>query len=283
MSKYHSDNNLFVTKVTLLVSNINESLDFYQKSLGLKLKKQEGNVYSLGTSERELVDLVYDSKAIKRGRTTGLYHFAILLPNRKYLGQLINHFIKIEQKIVGGSDHGVSEALYLKDPDGNGIEIYADRDDSLWQYENNEIIMYTEGMDYESIIKDAYQDEWQGLPNGTVMGHLHLHVADLDVASNFFIDVIGFNQMLFYGESALFLSSDGYHHHIGLNTWNGTDIFNRPMNMVGLVAYELNIPKKNEEDFFKRLRDNKIEMLLDNSKHYIKDINDVRVYFKVIK
>ncbi|VEU79725.1 VOC family protein [Haploplasma axanthum] len=279
MSKYHTADNLYVDNVTLMVKDIDKSLKFYTESLGLTLLNNKSNIYELGTKKRVLVILIHNENALPKERTTGLYHFALLLPDRRFLGQLINHFIVINQKIVGGSDHDVSEALYLSDPDGNGIEIYADRLDTLWKYENDEIVMSTEAMDYEDLIKHAYNAKWTEMPEDTVMGHVHFHVTSLINAGNFFIDTLGFNQMLYYGTSALFLSNKGYHHHVGLNTWNGVTAKNRADNMVGLVGYHLNVPKDEEEALLERISFSKREILNDENGRYIVDVNKVKIYF----
>lgn len=277
-NKFFTNDTIRVESVTLKIKDIKTSLDFYVEKLGFKLISSNNNVYNLGVDNNILVTLVEDTKATAKAPTSGLYHFAILLPNRKYLGQLINHFIKISLPIIGGSDHGVSEALYLNDPDGNGIEIYADREDATWEYDNNEVIMVSDPLDYQSLIQASYQKLWEGLPTGTIIGHVHYHVATLSEAANFFIDVIGFNQTLLYGGSALFLSSDNYHHHLGLNTWAGTSVLSRPSEMVGLVSYKLNTGNKLEE-LIRRINEHNITILYDENGTYVFDVNNCKVYF----
>lgn len=279
MSKFHNEETMYVDSITLLVKDIDKLLSFYTQNIGFELIEQKGDTYRLGVGNKILLNLVSNPEAELKGKITGLYHFAILLPNRKYLGQLINYYIKTNQRIVGGSDHAVSEALYLSDPEGNGIEIYADRDETKWEYQNDEVVMVTEAMDYEGLINDAYEEEWQGLPLGTVLGHVHFHVANLLKASNFFIDTLGFNQTLFYGGSAIFVSDQGYHHHIGLNTWNGVGAKNRTENMTGLMSYHLQVPSKAKKQFTEQLKDQGIVIYSDNNQNYIIDVNGVKVYF----
>lgn len=277
-NKFFTDNTIRVESVTLKIKDMKRSLDFYVDKLGFKLISNKDNVYNLGVDNNILVTLVEDTNATPKAPTSGLYHFALLLPNRKYLGQLINHFIRINLPIIGGSDHGVSEALYLNDPDGNGIEIYSDREDTSWEYDNGEVIMGSEQLDYQSLIQVSYQKLWEGLPSETIMGHVHYHVATLSEAANFFIDVIGFNQMLLYGGSALFLSSDNYHHHLGLNTWAGTNVLNRPNEMVGLISYKLKTGNKLEE-LIRRINEHNITILNDELGTYVFDVNNCKVYF----
>lgn len=277
MLEFHNNKILHVENVTLIVKDIQRSIKFYQESLGMVLHENNEGYYELGTQEKVLVRLKEDVNAKAKERTTGLYHFAILLPNRKFLGQIINHFIKIKQKIVGGSDHGVSEALYLNDPDGNGIEIYADRKKEAWPTKNNEIIMYTEEMDYNDLILNAEEAEYDEIPKNTVIGHVHFHVRDLLEATNFFIDILGFNQMLFYGDSANFLSDGMYHHHVGINTWNG-NVKDRDNNMVGLESYQLNIPLNKRKEVIDRIIENNILINEIDNKKYILDINNVKVF-----
>lgn len=280
MNNFHTKNHLFIDEITLMVKDITKSLVFYKEVLGFTLLEKKGNEYTIGTTKMPLVKLIHNEESILRERTNGLYHFALLLPNRQYLGQLVNHFIKINQKIVGGSDHGVSEALYLADPDGNGIEIYTDRESYQWEYNNDdEVIMFTEMMDYESVIRDAYKEPWQALPEETVMGHLHFHVNNIDSGREFFIETLGFEKTLNYGGSAVFMSNQKYHHHVGMNIWNGIDAINRPYDMVGLISYHLNVPENMEEALLERINERNIKINNDENGRFIYDLNDVKVYF----
>lgn len=278
MRKFFNKDTIRVDYLTLKIKDIKTSLDFYLNKLGLTLIKEEAKKYYLGVGNNVLIILVEDKNAKAKERTTGLYHFALLLPNRKYLGQLINHFIKVEQPIVGGSDHGVSEALYLNDPDGNGIEIYADNNSDEWEFIGDEVVMLSDPLDYRSLIQDAYQKVWTEMPSETIIGHVHYHVATIAEASHFFIDVIGLNEMLMYGDTAMFLSSDEYHHHLGINTWAGQNVLNRPDEMIGLVSYHLNTGN-NRENLILRINEHHIEIKEDNIGTFIYDVNNVKVYF----
>lgn len=280
MNNFHTNDHLYIDQITLIVKNAAVSIKFYEEALGFNLKNQKDNVYTLGTSKRDLIKLIENVDALPKERTTGLYHFALLLPNRQYLGQLTNHFLKTNQKLIGGSDHGVSEALYLSDPDGNGIEIYTDRESFLWEYNREgEVIMFTEMMDYEGVMSNAYKEPWTKLPEDTVMGHVHFHVNNLDLGKTYFIDILGFQQTLNYGGSAIFISDQKYHHHVGFNIWNGIEAESRPFDMVGLQSFHLNVPSDQINDLLKRLDDRKIKVREDENGRFIYDLNDVRVYF----
>lgn len=285
MKKYHSKGVSKVTSVELMVKDINVSLNFYQNVLGMKLLEQNNKTYHLGTEDsKPLIKLVENKFAQPKIRSTGLYHFALLMPERKHLGQLINHFIAIKQYITGGSDHGVSEALYLNDPDGNGIEIYTDKPDNVWKIlENNQIKMETLPLDYEDLVANAYSnyDEYANpfaMPKGTIMGHVHYHVSNLQQAKEFFVGVLGFQTTLDFNNTALFLSDKRYHHHIGLNVWNGENAKNNPDDVVGLKSYDLSVRKDNFYKIISNLTDKNISILeqSENSAKF-KDVNNVTV------
>jgi catechol 2,3-dioxygenase len=160
------------------------------------------------------------SAPLRANSRLGLYHFAILLPDRAALGRFLAHLARIGVRL-GASDHLVSEALYLRDPDGLGIEVYADRPRSTWRWTNGELAMATEPLDSASVIAAGGGEPWTGMPGGTVMGHLHLHVGDIDTASRFYHAALGLDPTVWSYPGALFLSAGGYHHHLGVNTWAG--------------------------------------------------------------
>ena len=277
--KYHNENILHINEITILVKDIEVMLNYYTKVLGFELIKESNNIYELGVNNKTLVKFIHNPDASLKGRITGLYHFALLLPDEKYLGQIIKHYLETNEKIVGGSDHGVSQALYLKDPENNGIEIYVDRPDTLWEYDNNGVIMISEQLDYGTLIRNAFDEPFITLPKDTIIGHVHFHVNDLLKAESFFIDTLGFTQSSYFVETASFLSDQKYHHHVAVNTWNGVGINNRSENMTGLVSYQINIPKLKLKSFTNHLIDNKYEILNDDNGNYIYDINNVKVYF----
>ncbi|MBB2479638.1 VOC family protein [Bacillus sp. APMAM] len=241
---FHREPNTFVEQVNLKVQNIERSLAFYKDIIGFKVLDQTATTAKLSADGKTvLISLEQPENVIpKQPRTTGLYHFALLLPTRADLGKILLHFIQIGYPLQGASDHLVSEALYLADPDGNGIEIYTDRPSSTWDWKNNEVIMSTEPLDAQSLLKEAQGQSWNALPSGTVMGHIHLHVSELKKTEEFYTKGLGFAVVSRYGNQALFISTGKYHHHIGLNTWNGIGAPEPPANSVGLVSYTLKFP-----------------------------------------
>lgn len=276
MKNFHSNQFMQVTDVTLMVSNIETSLKFYQEVFGFKLLEKIDNTYKLGThTNTHLITLVYNPLATPKQRTTGLYHFAILLPSRAHLGQFIKHMIETKTSVTGGADHGISEALYLDDPDGNGIEIYADKPENEWP-RFDEVI--NSPMDYQDLVNKAVQTPFTKIPDETIMGHIHLHVANMKAARTFFIDILGFQNTMEYGPQAAFVSDLGYHHHIGFNIWNGQNIPNNPDNAIGLESYTLYVPKDKYNALIQRLNSANITLNQDNDKVFIKDVNNVKVY-----
>ncbi|MGV3467438.1 MAG: VOC family protein [Heyndrickxia sp.] len=244
---FHQRPNTFVCQVEIKVQNLERSLLFYKEMIGFQVLEQTETTAKLTTDGKTvLLTLVQPENVIpKQPRTTGLYHFAILLPTRADLGKILLHFIQAGYPLQGASDHLVSEALYLSDPDGNGIEIYSDRPSASWSWRNDEVIMTTEALDAQSILDEAQGATWNGLPAETVMGHIHLHVSELRNTEEFYSKGLGFDVVCRYGNQALFISTGKYHHHIGLNTWNGIGAPKPPVNSVGLASFTLMFP--NEE------------------------------------
>ena len=279
MSKYHTKDIQYVKSVTLRVKDIVKMLDFYLNILKFTLIDKQDNRYFLGTSEKEvLLILEENTNARQRGRTTGLYHFAILLPSRVDLGIVLRHLIRIKYPLTGLSDHHVSEAIYLDDPEGNGIEIYHDRPSEAWIINNGSVNMTTERMDYQSVLKDAEASpHFSELPMQTVMGHIHLHVNDLVKADRFFIDILGFAKVLEYRGSATFTSDQMYHHHIAYNTWNGRTNQNMKENDLGLIEYNINLPQERLSALLSRLKSSNIEYIHKQNTIRILDINNTNV------
>ncbi|WP_316572771.1 VOC family protein [Neobacillus sp. YIM B06451] len=243
--KFHQPPNTFIGNVHIKVENLGRSLEFYKRVIGCEVLEQSETKAILGSGGEGLLTLEQPANAIpKQGRTTGLYHFALLLPSRLELGKFLRHILELGYPI-GAADHLVSEAIYLDDPDGNGIEIYADRPSSGWNWQSNEVEMATKQLDAEGILAEAGGSKWEGLPAGTIMGHIHLHVADLVKAKQFYGEGLGFDLVSRYPQ-ALFMSTGGYHHHLGLNTWNGAGAPPPPENSVGLKQFSLIFPSEQE-------------------------------------
>jgi len=223
-SRTRLPNDLRLGRVSLQVSDLARSLAYYSGVLGLRVVEQGAHTATLATEDGVTPLLHLEQRAgttpLRPHSRLGLYHFALLLPDRAALGRFLGHLAETGTRI-GASDHLVSEAIYLHDPDGLGIEVYADRPRATWRRSNGEIEMTTIPLDTESVLAAGAGEPWTGLPAGSVMGHLHLHVADLDVASRFYHGALGLDRTVWSYPGALFLSAGGYHHHLGLNTWAG--------------------------------------------------------------
>jgi catechol 2,3-dioxygenase len=206
----------------LQVSDLERSLDYYQQLLGLRVIARDRMSASLGAhgGARPLVHLHTSpgTRAAPRGGRLGLYHFALLLPDRGSLGRFLRHLGETGAHVTS-ADHAVSEALYLWDPDGHGIEVYADRPRQTWQLRGQEIFMTTERLDLHGLVIAAGEEPWTGMPRGTTLGHMHLQVGDLATAEAFYHRALGFDKIVWSFPGALFLSAGGYHHHLGTNTW----------------------------------------------------------------
>ena len=208
--------------VRLQVSDLERSAEYYQRVLGFRLARQEGGTATLAAhgEERALIELRENRDAVPvrvHGRL-GLYHFAILLPTRADLGRFLRRLSETGER-AGASDHFVSEALYLRDPDGLGIEVYADRPRSAWKWEGRELRMDTVPLNAPDLLREAGGAPWTGMPAGTTIGHVHLHVGDLEQAAAFYHEALGLDKVVWSYPGALFLSAGGYHHHLGLNVW----------------------------------------------------------------
>lgn len=229
----------------LIVPDLERALAYYQHNIGLKLHRQQNGTAALGVGGPDLLVLTEQrgAKPVQRQRT-GLYHFAILVPSRKELGRTLRHLIETRTPISGASDHAVSEALYLTDPDGHGIEIYRDRPRQEWEFLNGRLHMTTEPFDMEGVLAAAKGDTtlWMGLHPETTLGHIHLHVAHIPAAEHFYCDILGFDLMARYGNTASFISAGGYHHHMGLNTWAGVGAPPPPTDAARLAWFEIRLP-----------------------------------------
>jgi len=209
-------------RVTLQVASLERSLDFYGRIIGLQTLRRTAHGAALGhqSAAAHLIELLERPGAVpvpRQGRL-GLYHFALRLPDRAALARFIRHAADVGAR-MGMADHLVSEAVYLSDPDGHGIEIYADRPRSQWQHRGRQLVMGTEPLNVANLLARIGDGPLGGLPVGTAVGHVHLHVGDLETAGAFYHDALGFDKIVWDYPGALFLSAGGYHHHLGVNTW----------------------------------------------------------------
>jgi catechol 2,3-dioxygenase len=235
--------------VWLQVADLARSLAYYEQVLGLRVLERTATSAMLGTmvGDTPLVRLTErkGANAVPQHGRLGLYHFAILLPDRASLGQFSLHLAEIGAR-AGASDHLVSEALYLRDPDGLGIEVYADRPRSAWRAVDRQLAMATDPLDFDDLIKAAGSERWKGMPAGTTMGHVHLHVGDIEEAARFYHVALGLDKMVWSYPGALFLAAGGYHHHLGLNTWAGHHAPRPTEADARLVEWRIELPTRND-------------------------------------
>lgn len=242
---FHQKPNLYIRDITLNISNLRNSVTFYTEFLGFKILKQEEKTAILTADGINPIIMLHQPEGVteKEPRKTGLYHFAILLPTRKDLGAILHHLVQNKYPL-GAADHAVSEALYLQDPDGNGVEIYYDRPSDEWIWNDGQVHMTTEQLDGAGVLAAAQGKQWDGMPVGTIIGHIHLHVSDLQESGKFYENVLGYEVVCEYGAQALFLSTGNYHHHVGMNTWNGVGAPSPSENSVGMKQYSIAIPDR---------------------------------------
>lgn len=211
----------YVDRVTLTVTDLDDVLAFYRDVVGLTVLDRTTDRAVLGTDERSLVALEADPDAADRPpRAAGLFHTAFLFPSRATLGDALHRVQASGERLTGASDHRVSEALYLRDPEGNGVELYRDRPREEWPEADDRVEMDTLPLDTDALHADRAGEADAGAPAETVVGHVHLEVTDLAASETFYVDGVGFDVRQRMGDQALFVAADGYHHHIGCNTWN---------------------------------------------------------------
>jgi len=260
--------------VSLVVRNLEQSLEFYEAILGLRQNSRSENSTHLGIQGRDLVILTENPLARAYPHSTGLYHFAIRVPTRLDLARSLQRIVNTKTAVQGFADHLVSEAIYLPDPDGIGIEIYRDRLREQWQYENGHLKMGTDPLDLDGLFGELSDqpDNWSGLHPDTIMGHIHLHVTQLDLAESFYHEILGFDLVLRYGSSASFLATGGYHYHIGINTWAGAGAPPPPANSSGLRWFSIELPDEEAlQQVISRIRGARIDLADAGSGRLVRD------------
>jgi catechol 2,3-dioxygenase len=248
--------------VALTVAELGRAQEFYERTVGLRTLERTGELVRLGADGTAVVELVGDPDAPPRPRgTTGLFHLAILVPDRLELARSMRRLAEAGWPLAGASDHLVSEALYLADPEGNGIEIYRDRPRAEWPHEDGRLQMGTFPLDLDSLAAELGSDgDAARVAAGARMGHVHLHVAHLDATEAFYAGALGFEVTVRDYPGALFLSAGGYHHRIGANTWAGAGAPPPRPGSRGLRWFELVLPNATELDQLeRRLRDDGFE------------------------
>lgn len=268
-------------EVVLNVGHLKEMADFYQEVIGLKLLEENERMVRLGVSgsdEALLVLKKIDNAVVPEVPRIGLFHTAFLLPTRESLADVLLHLAKSGYPIDGAGDHAYSEALYLHDIEGNGIEIYADRPKAEWMRDGDgNLPMVTEQVDVDSLLQIATDEPFTGMPNGTIIGHVHLQVADADKAEQFYKEVLGMNLTTAI-PSARFFAAGDYHHHIGSNVWAGRNLELLQENETGLAWFTIITPDKDaiitnliEQGYDVKRLENTIS---------VTDSNGIKIHFK---
>jgi catechol 2,3-dioxygenase len=242
-----------VGAVRLQVADLARSIDYYGGVLGLAEFARQGSTATLGVvggdgrAATPLVELQErpGAEAVRPRGRLGLFHFALLLPDRASLGAFVVHLGEAGVR-AGAGDHLVSESFYLQDPDGLGIEVYADRPRDRWRRVGRELQMATDLVDVASLVHEAGGRPWTGMPAGTVMGHLHLHVGDLAEATRFYSEAVGLDRTVWGYPGALFLAADNYHHHLGTNLWAGAEARPPGENEAQLLEWRLELPEASD-------------------------------------
>ena len=227
--------------VHLVVRDLQRAIEWYERALGLRLHSRDGGTAELGDGDETVVVLEADPDAIPAGRHAGLYHYALLYPSRRALARAAVRLIRTQTPIQGASDHGTHEAIYLPDADGNGIELAADRPREQWP----KGLGYGGGpapLDFGDLVATVQDEEpSEHVDDGLRVGHLHLHVGDIDEALGFYRDLVGLEEQANLGTAA-FLSAGGYHHHLGVNIWKGRGVGPAPEHAVGLQHWTIVLP-----------------------------------------
>jgi catechol 2,3-dioxygenase len=249
-TEYRLPESTHLGRVRLQVADLDRSVEFYETVLGMRTIRRSEEVAELGPrdDDRTIVHLrqLRTARPVPRRGLLGLYHFAILLPDRASLARFVAHLGEIGAH-AGMADHFVSEAIYLTDPDGLGIEVYADRPRNAWKFDERQVFMTTDHLNVDDLVRAAGGVKWTGMPPGTVLGHVHLYVDDIAKAESFYHEALGFDKVVWSYPGALFMSAGGYHHHLGTNTWArgapvATDADAR------LLEWEIVVPTKKDAE-----------------------------------
>ena len=230
----------------LQIRDLQQSLAFYSDLLGFRIVRHEKqDVWLSATGEApHLIHLTERQDALPRPpRATGLFHVAYRAPDRAGLGRWLHRLLTQKVPLQGASDHGVSEAIYLADPDGLGVELYCDRPRERWKFRGKHVAMGSEQLDTADLLAQAAEQTWDGLDAATDVGHVHLCVSSLEAAERFYVDALGMDAMQRNFPGALFIAAGGYHHHIGTNMWQSAASPPAPANAVGLRSFTLGVPE----------------------------------------
>ena len=281
---FQLDPNMTLGYTQLRVLDLEKQTAFY-KNLGFQVLTASSTevVFGAGSEEAVLVLTKEDGTTPRPPRTTGLFHFAILVPSREDLAYVIGNLAERGVAFSGAGDHLYSEAFYLTDPEGNGIEIYQDRPKSEWTIlENGMIETDTLPVDVQGVLALFNRErQWTGFPKGTILGHMHLNVSVLDDSlRHFYFDVLGMDLKTNFHNSAYFVSAGGYHHHIALNVWMGVGAPNPPANSSGLIGFSLNLSSRDKLDELRQhFIKEKVSFIDEQEKLIVKDVNQHDMIF----
>jgi catechol 2,3-dioxygenase len=239
---YHQPPAAFVSSAVLRVKDLEKSIKFYKETLGFHVEKPSESCALISADRKNILLTLQADPDFKRPAVpkNGLFHLAFLLPDRASLGAVLKHLVERNYPLQGASDHGVSEALYLADPEGNGIELYCDRPASSWKWQGDQVQMTTQALDAEGLLAEA--SVFEGMPAETILGHIHLQVNDIKEGESFYIDSLNFDRVSTIGDHALFISTDAYHHHIAMNTWSGRHKEALSEDETGLASFQIVYP-----------------------------------------
>ena len=231
--------------VALGVGDLDRSVDYYRRTIGLELLERDGAQAVLGVPGRPLLELEARPGGRRDPDAADLFHFALLVPSREALGQQLRHFVDSDTQVTGASEHFVSEALYLRDPDGHGIEVYRDLPREDW-YDGDRFLLGTAPMDVQGVLEAGRtaSGRWDGIDPGTIMGHIHLETTDIALSKSFYVGRLGFDVTMDMAQAS-FMSVGGYHHHLAVNTWGRR---RRPAShandAIALLRYEIRLPDR---------------------------------------
>lgn len=239
----------------LAVADLERALVFYRDLLGMQLHNNNGNIAQLGTTESVLIELIQQEQAVHPAHnTTGLFHVAFLFASQRDLARTMMRLFQAGYRVGGASDHLVSQAFYLDDPDGNGIELYYDRPRAEWPMNGKFVAMDTLPLDIEAFFSVLQGDKEPlgAIADSTSVGHMHLRVSNIKAASQFYTDVVGFDLMQANYPGAAFVAVNGYHHHLGMNEWQSRGAAPAPANAVGLRFSRFSLPSQADLDALKQ-------------------------------
>ena len=265
MKNFRLPNDTHIGYVHLQIADLKRSLHFYENLVGMKNVREVGGTAVLSASGKDPIHILLTERRDARPkptRSTGLYHIAIRYPSRRDLARAFRRLHEDGAAFQGFSDHLVSEAIYLADPDENGVELYVDRPRDKWVHQDSQIQMATLPLDMDNLLDELANDHLisGSADSMTDIGHVHLHVSDLHKAESFYHSLLGFDVTQRSYPGALFLSAGGYHHHIGVNIWAGRGAPIPPADAVGLLSFGVVVPGRETLDALKnRLEENNIQ------------------------